>query len=187
MKKDQDKDIVRPYVVDGIEEYDNPLPSWWVGLFWGTIVFGLGYLLWFHVMKKPGLDAELTAQRQAFEEQKQALQAANGGADSLEQRLKDPKAVAEGKAIFATNCAACHGQLGEGSIGPNLTDDFWIHGGGPDAIVATVTNGVPAKGMIAWESTLGVQNIEKVVAYVLSLKGSNPPNAKAPQGDEYKD
>jgi cytochrome c oxidase cbb3-type subunit 3 len=95
-------------------------------------------------------------------------------------------AIAAGKETFATNCVPCHGQQGQGIIGPNLTDNYWLHGNTYADIVNTITNGVPDKGMIAWKATLNPEKIRQVAAYVLSLKGTNPPNPKPPQGVEYK-
>ena len=183
------RDAKRLNVVDGIEQYDNPLPPWWVGLFNFTLLFGIIYLIWFHVLGKPSLYDDLNQDQKAFQQlsaAKMQLQANNAiNPDELKARLKEPKAIEEGKGVFAANCAPCHGQFGEGTVGPNLTDKFWIHGGYPDLILSTVTNGIPAMGMIAWGPILGPQKVESVTAYVLSLQGSNPPNGKAPQGDEY--
>lgn len=189
MADKKDKDIVRPYVVDGLEEYDNPLPPWWVGLFNFTILFSFVYMIWYHVLDKPGLVGELQDDQKAHAQlmaSKQVGQAAqNQNPEDFKNKLKDPKLVEEGKAVYVSNCAPCHGQAGEGTVGPNLTDKFWIHGGDASNIIATITDGVPAMGMIAWGPILGPQKIEAVGAYVLSLQGSNPPNAKAPQGDPY--
>ncbi|RMD98998.1 MAG: hypothetical protein D6814_06400 [Calditrichaeota bacterium] len=97
--------------------------------------------------------------------------------------LTDAESLTKGKKIFLQNCVKCHGVYGEGGIGPNLTDDYWIHGDGTiNAIIHTIRNGVPVKGMIAWKNYLRPQQILEVGSYVLSLRGSNPPNAKAPQG-----
>jgi cytochrome c oxidase cbb3-type subunit 3 len=85
------------------------------------------------------------------------------------------------------NCAACHGQKGEGVVGPNLTDAYWIHGGGIKNVFKTIKYGVPAKGMIAWETQLSPSQIQKVASYVLTLQGTNPPNGKAPEGEIWKD
>ncbi len=189
MADKKQRDVVRPYVIDGIEEYDNPLPPWWVALFNFTILFGIAYLIWFHVLNKPGLNEELAQDQKAYQQLMAAKQQQTAGAtaspEELKARLKDPKLVEEGKGIYVANCSPCHGQAGEGTVGPNLTDKFWIHGGLPDQIVGTITSGVPAMGMIAWGPILGTQKVESVAAYVLSLQGTNPPNGKAPQGDEY--
>lgn len=99
--------------------------------------------------------------------------------------LTDAASLANGREIYLKNCIPCHGQQGEGGIGPNLTDDYWIHGDGSiNAIIRTVRNGVPIKGMIAWKNYLRPQQIHEVGSYVLTLRGTNPPNAKAPQGQK---
>jgi len=189
MADKKQKNVIRPNVVDGIEEYDNPLPPWWVGLFNFTILFGLAYLLWFHVLDKPGLEDELAQEQKAYQQlaaakqQQQAMTTNNP--DELAARLKDPKLIEEGKGIYVANCSPCHGQAGEGTVGPNLTDKFWVHGGTPELVLGTINDGVPAMGMIAWGPILGQQKIESVTGYVLSLQGTNPPNGKAAQGDEY--
>lgn len=97
--------------------------------------------------------------------------------------LTDPAAIAAGKTTFETKCASCHGKLGEGNIGPNLTDDYWLHGGGMTNIAKTIKFGVPAKGMLAWQGELNKEQIIQVASYIMTLHGSHPPNAKAPQGD----
>ncbi len=180
------KDVERPFVVDGIREFDNPLPPWWVWLFNATIAFGVIYLLWLHMFGWNHLDDELAADR--AEHSKQLASQANQetGAEDVQKSIADPQNIAAGKAIFTANCAPCHGQAGEGGIGPNLTDRYWLHGGKPEQIVNTITQGVPAKGMVAWGPILGSSQIVKAAAFVVSLQGSNPPNAKAPQGEEMK-
>ena len=188
MSKKKDHDVVRPWVVDGIEEYDNPLPPWWVWLFNLTIVFAVGYLVWYHVMGKPGLEGELKDEHAAYQEMRvQKNVAAASSGQSLAYTLKDPARIEEGKAIFATNCSPCHGASGQGTVGPNLTDIYWIHGGAPENIVATISQGIPAKGMIAWEPILGPEKVQAAAAFVLSLQGTHPSDGKAPQGEPYKD
>ncbi|MBL7922847.1 MAG: c-type cytochrome [Bacteroidia bacterium] len=101
------------------------------------------------------------------------------------KRLETPEALGSGKDVYTKNCVACHGPQGEGTVGPNLTDDFWIHGGGIKNIFLTVTNGVPAKGMISWKSQLTPKQIQEVSSYIMSLHGSKPANGKEPQGDKW--
>ena len=98
--------------------------------------------------------------------------------------LTDQASLASGESIFLTNCATCHGKQGEGGIGPNMTDDYYIHGGRMTDIVKTITNGVPAKGMISWRGILNEKQIKEVASYLITLRGTNPPNAKAPQGEK---
>jgi cytochrome c oxidase cbb3-type subunit 3 len=195
----QDKDRIRPYTADGIQEYDNPMPRWWVGLFWCTIIFAVLYLVRYHLLGGPSLDQVYQA---AVAEPPEVPPGGRGGdataaagqpgwpspsaapAPPLQERLKAPDAVAQGKAIFQTNCVPCHGANGEGTIGPNLTDDYWLHGGKPEDIIKSITTGVLDKGMPPWGGVLGEHKVEQVAAYVISLHGTNPPNAKAPQGEK---
>lgn len=100
--------------------------------------------------------------------------------------LADENSISIGKNIFSSNCAVCHGQSGEGGIGPNLTDPYWIHGGGIQDIFKLIKTGVPEKGMIAWEKQLKPQNIQQVASFILTLQGTNPPNAKDPEGALYQ-
>ncbi|NRA66790.1 MAG: c-type cytochrome [Pseudobacteriovorax sp.] len=177
-------DVERPFVVDGIKEYDNPLPSWWLVLFYGTIAFAVVYLIFVHIMDGPTLDDELMADRSAHTELVAAQESQNAGGN-LAEDIKNPELIAEGKTQYVANCAACHGQAGEGLVGPNLTDKYWLHGGSPEAIMQSINDGIPEKGMIAWKAILGTQKVKAITGYIVSIQGSNPPNAKEPQGDEY--
>ncbi len=148
---------------DGIEEYDNPLPDWWVGLFWFTIIFAFGYTLHYHVIahrsQTKALAAEMAAAKTKWP----------GGATAA--FVPTPALAKAGEAIFKTNCVACHGEDLHGKIGPNLTDDVWIHGGRPQDIVNTITNGVAAKGMPTWGPILGPEKVREVASYVISMHG----------------
>jgi cytochrome c oxidase cbb3-type subunit 3 len=179
------KDELRPEKVDGLEQLDNPLPTFWVALFNFSIIFGLGYFMWFHILQKPGVQEELVQDRKAHEQLIAAREQVALTPDDAVARLQDPKLIGDGKELYAANCSPCHGQLGEGTVGPNLTDKFWIHGGTSEMILASITDGVPAMGMVAWGPILGQQRVEAVTAFVLSLQGTRPPNGKAPEGDEY--
>lgn len=99
--------------------------------------------------------------------------------------LSDDASIAKGKGSFVTKCAACHGQNGEGLVGPNLTDEYWIHGGGIKDIFKTIKYGWPEKGMISWESQIQPLEMQQIASFIYSLKGSKPANAKAPQGTIY--
>jgi len=166
---------------DGIQEYDNPLPRWWVYLFYATIIFSVAYL--FNV---PGIgsgkgrvanyEADVAAWKRAHPP--------TGGAtpEQLAALAADPSALADGKAIFAANCASCHRADGGGMIGPNLADDAWIHGGTLADIHKSIDQGVLAKGMPNWGKLLRPEQVNAVTAYVATLKGSNPANPKAPEG-----
>ena len=168
---------------DGIQEYDNPMPRWWLYIFWGTIVWAA--LFWFNV---PGIgvgqgriadyDASLAAAAAARPPEPSSAP----GAAQLDSMSKDPAALAMGSTVFSAYCVACHGPDGGGLIGPNLTDNAWIHGGTPDAIYATVRDGVLAKGMPAWSQSLKPDAVAAVVAYVISLQGTTPAAPKPPEG-----
>lgn len=185
-------ELKRPHQADGIEEYDNPLPSWWVGLFLFTIVFSVVYLVYYHALGGESLRASLD-RVMVMSGSATSPPGAGGvggggggntgdGAAGLGPVPTDAASLAEGRAVYAQNCTPCHGALGEGGIGPNLTDRSWIHGGASDTIARVIFQGVPEKGMIAWGPILGPKKVLQVAGHVLSLKGSNPPNAKAPEG-----
>lgn len=176
-----DKALVH-YIYDGIEEHDNRLPNWWLFILWTTIVFAAGYWFWYHVAEvSPGQLGEYKAEADEVAKRAQGHKPASD--ETLLALVQDPTAVANGKAVFQTNCASCHGAQGQGLIGPNLTDPYWLHGGRPVAIHKVVAEGVVAKGMPAWERTLGAERVKAVTAYVLTLKGTNAPGGKAPQGE----
>jgi cytochrome c oxidase cbb3-type subunit 3 len=170
-------------VYDGIEEMDHKLPNWWLGILWGTIVFAFGYWMYYHVTGS-GPDQLGEYRLETAELAKKA--AGSGGPvsdDTLLALAGDPQSTGNGKAAYQANCAACHGADGQGLIGPNLTDRFWLYGGKPTAIHKTIAEGAVAKGMPAWERTLGAERVRAITAYVLTLKGKNVPGGKAPQGE----
>lgn len=182
--EDERKDVVRDHEFDGIQEFDNSLPNWWLGTFALTVLFGLYWFTAKHTFAPP--DQGSHSQFRAQMAELRALQESRAGAGPTDAELKavlaDPAQRQAGAEVFKTNCLACHGALGEGGIGPNLTDRYWLHGGKPGQIAATILNGVPEKGMVSWKGVLGNDQIRQVAAYVVSLRGSNPPKPKAPQG-----
>jgi mono/diheme cytochrome c family protein len=280
MTKIKEKDVLFDHNYDGIQELDNDLPPWWLWLFYLTIIWGVLYLVHYHVIGTGDLSAEeyekevnpafvenksssgfsigysspfymkgeeLTPLRRVqialAEEKEAALLLAEKKTDSEQIKLEDisfneillaamrvasaedleklksvfpdiytaylsaekgapaPSEVvpvakieplsdsanlAAGESIFISNCITCHGKLGEGGIGPNMTDDYFIHGAGLGDIVKVINSGVPAKGMIAWRGILNEEQIRQVASYVLTLHGTNPPNAKAPQGEKVE-
>lgn len=181
MSKVNDEILDHDY--DGIREYDNPLPGWWVALFWLGIVFGVVYVPYYLFGPGP-LAAEEYAEEMAAAAaampEKKAL-----SSDDLLAAQKDPARIAKGKETFGKLCAACHVADGGGLVGPNLTDDFWIHGGSMADVVEVVTEGVPEKGMISWKTQLSPDEIVDVSAFVKSLRGTTPANPKEPQGEKY--
>lgn len=291
MSGNDDKIMNHDY--DGIRELDNDMPPWWLWLFYITIIWAVGYMLYYHVfgwgdlqiaeynkemdpnwvataegpdrasffyrspfydrdeeltprLERERLEAEQLALEQETRRQEALARAERGaepgvslaqlrfddlileamrkaGPEDLEKlqnafpqiyaaladegmdmqpaaaespagtvaasytALMDEASLAAGNSIYQKNCASCHGNAGQGGIGPNLTDDYWIHGGGIDNVVHITKVGVPAKGMIAWQPILSEQEILQVSSYILNLRGTNPPNAKAPQGEKLDD
>ena len=168
---------------DGIQEYDNPMPKWWLWGFYATVVFSVAYYFMpLPFGEGPGNIAEYEAEVARY----QASQPEPAGpAVSSEQLLAlvaDPEVLADGKAVYYANCSACHRADGGGLIGPNLADEAWLHGGSPAAIHLTIAQGVLAKGMPAWERILKPEQVNAVTAYVVSLQGTNPKDAKGPEG-----
>lgn len=181
------QDHLLEHSYDGIQEFDNPMPRWWVYLFWATIIFSILYF--FNV---PGFgigkgriadyDRDIAAAASADAKRK-AAQPAGASGEQLTAMTKDASVVALGKQVFGQNCAACHRADAGGQIGPNLADDYWLHGGTLEQIHKTVVDGVLEKGMPPWGKVLKPNQLDAVVAYIYTLRGTNPPNPKAPQGD----
>lgn len=171
---------------DGIKELDNNLPPWWVYSFYACIVFAAIYLVRFEILGADNQEMEL--KKELAQAKIEVAEYMKNAPDLMDEKtvtqLTDPADLAIGKTTFETNCAACHKADGGGQIGPNLTDDRWILGGGVKNIFHTITNGGrDGKGMIAWKGTLKPKEIQKVASYILSLKGSNPKDAKEAEGD----
>ncbi len=175
---------------DGIKELDNTLPPWWVYLFYGCIVFSAVYLVRFEIMG--GDNQEMELKKEMAQAKIDIAEYMKTAPDLMDEKsvtlLTDAASLAEGKTIFTTNCVACHRADGGGNIGPNLTDNHWILGGGIKNVFHTLMNGGrDGKGMISWKSTLKPKEMQKVASYVLSLQGNNPKDAKAPDGEIWVD
>jgi len=219
MAEDENKLLDHEY--DGIREEDNRMPGWWRILFALSIVWAVGYMLYYHVfdigysqideykkelnpyyVKVRSADARLLGVLPEYRSpyynpgemtpRMKALMSQKGGARILMTRendtltyvaVTDPARVEQGGEIYQANCAQCHGKLGEGGVGPNLTDDYWLHPHDFTGIVKSVKYGYPAQGMVPWQGTLSEDNILNVSAYVQTLHGTNPPNPKVPQGE----
>ncbi len=183
----EEDDIMLDHDFDGIRELDNKIPPWWNVLFYGAIVFSIIYMIDYHVIGDGNVqESEYQQEMQAAALQLELL--TKSGAMITEETvtiLTDAGALAAGKEIFDKNCAACHGFGGEGLVGPNFTDDNWIHGGSIKNMYRTITEGVPAKGMISWKSQLSPNQIQEVASYIRSLRGTNPPNQKGPEGEKW--
>jgi len=177
---------------DGIRELDNHLPPWWKWLFIGTIIWGAIYLLVFHVAGTlPLSEEEYTNEVVTAEKAIQKLRTSQPQELIDENTLEftnDASLIAQGKEVYTSNnCQTCHRIDGGGNgIGPNLTDNYWIHGGSTKNIFNTIKIGVVEKGMPAWGKLMSPKDVRNVTFYVMSLKGSNPPDAKAPQGDLFE-
>ncbi|MCP5523445.1 MAG: c-type cytochrome [Verrucomicrobiales bacterium] len=174
--------LLLDHEADGIRELDNQLPRWWVWLFNLTIFFAGAYLLYYHVFDRGALMA--AEYRQEMEVGEKVKQAA---LDRFEKEMltmapsTDAAVLEEGKQVFTVNCVACHRADAGGLVGPNLTDDYWIHGSEFKDTLQTISNGVPEKGMVTWKGLLKPTQIYAVASYIYTLRGSNPPNPKPPE------
>lgn len=190
---EEEKDLELHHDYDGIKELDNVLPPWWLWLFYGSIAWGVVYIINVHVIKvwpdsvgeyklemaqaKTDVDAYLATQTNTVDE-------------NTVTATDDAAVIAEGHTIFSNNCVACHGADASGaefSVGPNLTDAYWLHGGGVKNIFHTIKFGVPEKGMISWKAQLQPAQIRAVACYILAQQGKGGPTQKAPQGELWKD
>ena len=179
MTPDEERILEHDY--DGIREYDNPLPRWWVWIFWVSIGFAVLYSIDVGgFMRGPGRVADYD--RSIADAARRWPQPTNADPARLAALAGDAKTIAAGKTVFATNCAVCHRADAGGNIGPNLTDEFWLHGGHVSEIAKTISEGVLDKGMPNWGKMLPPAQVTSVTVYVASLGGSHPANPKAPQG-----
>lgn len=182
----EEGELLMDHDYDGIKELDNELPPWWVGLFYITVIFSVVYLLRFHVF---GGDNQIVEYEKSVALAKEQIEEYRKTAADLisaddAQYLSDESSLAAGKKIFDMNCVACHQADGGGGIGPNLTDDHWILGGGMKNIFHTISEGGrPGKGMVDWKKTLKPSEIEKVASYIISLNGTTPASPKEAEGD----
>jgi cytochrome c oxidase cbb3-type subunit 3 len=185
---DQEEVILTDHIYDGIRELDNNLPPWWKYMFYATIVFAGAYMYYYHFSPDGQLQIEEYHQEVAIAEKEIAayMKLAANSIDETNVKLSEAKGIENGKSIFLQNCAACHGRAGEGGVGPNLTDEYWLHEGGLKDVFRTIKYGVPQKGMISWKTQLSPSGIQDVASYIMSIQGTNPPNGKAPQGEQYK-
>lgn len=182
-------DVDTGHDYDGIREFDNPLPRWWLITLWGSVVFAVFYWAYYHTTDLgPDQLGELQAEineADAAEKARMAEMIKSGKSPNSEKALvamsKDAAAIEAGKAVFTANCASCHAQKAEGLVGPNLTDKYWIHGGKAENIFKVVAEGVLPKGMPAWKASIGESKVREVTAYILSVRNTNVPG-KAPQG-----
>ncbi|MCF6150207.1 MAG: c-type cytochrome [Candidatus Kuenenia sp.] len=184
MSKDTAKDEpVLGYEYDGITEYDNPCPAWLMYIFYSTIFFAVFYLGYhFGSIKSEKLQgtAAVTPPATTIQAEEKPLEMSEAQVTAL---LTDPVALAKGKEVYASKCSSCHGGAGEGLIGPNLVDNYWLHGSGKTSEIANIIiSGIPNTGMAAWRGRISEENILQVAAYVKFLKGTKPENPRDPEG-----
>lgn len=185
----KEKSIATDHEYDGIRELDNRLPSWWLYGFYFTILFGVAYLINYHVLGSGKTqDQEYQAEMiRAQEEVKIYLASLDNLIDENSVTLADGAAdIAAGKAIFEANCSVCHAKDGGGGVGPNFTDKYWIHGGDIQSIFKTIKYGVPSKGMISWEAQLPPKKMQQVASYIYMMEGTAAENPKEPQGELFE-
>ncbi len=186
---EREGEIILHEAHDGIRELDNRLPPWWVNMFILTIIWAVGYMYYYH-WGGSGLSSTEEYKTEVEAAKKQIATALAGKANAVDESnvtaITDAGALGEGELIYKNTCAACHGLKGEGTVGPNFTDEYWIHGGGIKDLFKTIKYGVPEKGMISWQAQLKPADMQKVASYILTLQGTNPPNPKAPQGTLWK-
>ncbi len=185
----EDKKLEHEHDFDGIVELDNDLPTWWLGIFWVTIGVACFYVPYYHFMKPEKLPvaayeaevAAITAEREAAAA---AVPKEETGEQGLQTRYEAGGWQDSAKADFNLYCMPCHAADGGGGIGPNFTDDYYLHGGKLSDMVKVITEGVPAKGMVPWKATLKPQQIENLAFFIHDLRGTTPATAKEPQGQK---
>ena len=186
---EREEEVMTDHEYDGIRELDNNLPPWWLWMFYATTAFAAVYLFYYHFREDSiGSREEYAIEMEQSQRMVEAYLARQ--ANSIDENniavLTGAEELAEGKLIFNTSCAACHLESGAGSVGPNLTDDYWVNGGSIKDIFKTIKYGVPEKGMIAWKAQLRPADIHKVASFITTLRGTNPENPKEPQGELYE-
>jgi cytochrome c oxidase cbb3-type subunit 3 len=177
--------IVMDHDYDGIHELDNSLPPWWKWGFIMTIVFAFGYMWYYHVADGPDQVAEYTAAMKKGEEEKLAYLAKAGNTvdENNVTLIADAAQLSDARVLFKNTCSACHRDDGGGTVGPNLTDDYWLHGGTLKDVFKSIKYGWKDKGMPEWQHNMNAKQIAGIASYVKSLRGKNPAGAKAPQGE----
>lgn len=184
---EREEEILMDHEYDGIRELDNNLPPWWQGLFYGSIVFGVIYLFYFHVFGAGDLQIaayEKEVERANIEIAEYLKESALNVDENTVTLLTESTDMVAGQEIFKTYCAVCHGQNGEGQVGPNMTDDYWIYGPKIKDLFKTIKYGAK-NGMKSWKDELNPLEMQQVASYMKSLHGTDPANQKEPQGDYY--
>ncbi len=185
---EEEQNLLLDHDFDGIKELNNKIPPWFMAIFYGSIIWAVIYMVDFHVIGSGNVQEDEYAEEVRVAAMEREILNKSGSLINEDNVtvLDDAAALANGKDIFVKNCAACHGMNGEGLVGPNFTDNYWIHGNKINDLFRTIKYGVPAKGMISWQTQLDPTQIQEVASYILTLKGTNPPNPKAPEGDLFE-
>ncbi|MEX0844891.1 MAG: cbb3-type cytochrome c oxidase N-terminal domain-containing protein [Balneolaceae bacterium] len=186
---DDEKDLLLDHEYDGIKELDNHMPGWWLWLFYFTIAWAVGYMAYYYMLGGPSQE-ELYEMEVAAAEEQYGIEpeGEEGGEEASEftwAYLEDQGRIEEGREIYMSNnnlCFTCHGSNGEGMVGPNLTDELWIHGCSAEEVAASIIVGYPDRGMIAYGSgaRLSDEKVQSLISYIASIQGTEPANAKAP-------
>ncbi|WP_165871534.1 cbb3-type cytochrome c oxidase N-terminal domain-containing protein [Flaviaesturariibacter flavus] len=185
---DQEEAHLLDHEYDGIRELDNSLPPWWKWGFYISAVLSVAYFVYYTYGSGMNPEQEYAAEmKQAALDIEAYRKLANDNVDEKTVTMADAAGIAKGKEVFLKNCFMCHGSNGEGGVGPNLTDDYWLHGGSINDVFKTIKYGYPDKGMQSWQKMLSPGEIKNIASFVKSLRGSKPANGKAPQGEEYKE
>ncbi|BDS09310.1 cbb3-type cytochrome c oxidase N-terminal domain-containing protein [Aureispira anguillae] len=183
---DEEEKILLEGEHDGIQELDNALPPWWTYFFAGCVLFGVGYILYYHTFAMGGLQTleyeREVAIAKAHKEKLLATKYAKINENTVEA-LTAAEDLETGKTLFLKKCASCHAKDGGGGVGPNLTDENWLHGCDAKAIFKTITYGVPSKGMISWQNQLNPLQIQQITSHILTLKGKSTEKPKEAQGE----
>jgi len=187
---EKEKDILLDHNYDGIQELDNVLPPWWLWMLYITIIISAIYIYRYHLSGDWSSGQQWEQEMAAAKEKVDAYMASQG--DIVDENtvalLTDETSLQNGETIWNEpgKCAACHKVDGGGSVGPNLTDEYWVHGGDIKDLFKTIKYGIPEKGMISWRKQLNAVQMQEVASYILiNLKGTNPPDAKGPEGEKY--
>ncbi len=183
---EKEQDIMLDHSYDGIQELDNSLPPWWKYGFYLTIIVSIFYLYYYHIGNGPTQLDELAMEMKEGEAQKaKYLSLSANNIDENTVKMSDDAGIAAGKTLFETNCAACHAKDGGGTVGPNLTDVYWLHGGSLSDVFKSIKYGWPDKGMKSWKDDFSPKQIADIASFIETLKGTKPAVAKEPQGEAY--
>jgi cytochrome c oxidase cbb3-type subunit III len=187
---EQEADLEMDHDYDGIRELDNRLPPWWLYGFYLTIIFSGIYLWRYHVSETAPLQEEelqIALQQAEVQKAEYLKKSANNIDENTVKYLADASDLDAGKKVYEASCTPCHGKAGEGVVGPNLTDEYWVHGGSLPEVFKSIKYGWPDKGMRSWKDDFSPKQLAQLTSYIKSLAGTNPPNAKAPEGNIYKE